>query len=159
MPNNLEYRSEEVQELLTKVPPFAIRWGISVFLSVIIFLLSLSYLIKVPEKVEGVFVLNTKDQGVITVPVKSTGVISKGQQVILEFDNYPYEEFGVVGSEVKELQFKEDNNQYVAFTEPIKEMESSYGKRLKRLPLMKGRASIITRDNRLLFKFLPFLNF
>ena len=52
MPNKLEdieLRSEEVQEILAKVPHWMLRWGNVLFLSLILMLLFLSWLIKYPD--------------------------------------------------------------------------------------------------------------
>ena len=52
MPNKLEdieIRSEEVQEILTKVPHWMIRWGNVLFLFLIIMLLFISWFIKYPD--------------------------------------------------------------------------------------------------------------
>ncbi|WP_338731529.1 HlyD family secretion protein [Mangrovimonas cancribranchiae] len=47
--DNIELRSEEVQEILTKVPHWMIRWGNMLFLSLIILLLLISWFVKYPD--------------------------------------------------------------------------------------------------------------
>ncbi|MCX2681952.1 HlyD family efflux transporter periplasmic adaptor subunit [Galbibacter sp. EGI 63066] len=62
MPNTLddiELRSEEVQEILTKVPNWMIRWGSLLFLTLIILLLFLSWLIKYPDVIASQAVITT----------------------------------------------------------------------------------------------------
>ena len=46
---DIELRSEEVQEILTKVPNWMIRWGNTLFLFLIVLLLALSWLVKYPD--------------------------------------------------------------------------------------------------------------
>ena len=46
---NIELRSEEVQEILTKVPHWMIRWGNVLFLALIIMLLLISWFVKYPD--------------------------------------------------------------------------------------------------------------
>ncbi|WP_010178900.1 HlyD family secretion protein [Aquimarina agarilytica] len=48
---HIELRSEEVQELLTKVPHWMIRWGSVLFFILIVLLLLISYLVKYPDSI------------------------------------------------------------------------------------------------------------
>ena len=47
--NDIELRSEEVQEILTTVPHWLIRWGNVLFLTLILLLLFLSWFVKYPD--------------------------------------------------------------------------------------------------------------
>ena len=47
--DNIELRSEEVQEILTKVPHWMIRWGNVLFLTLILMLFSISWFVKYPD--------------------------------------------------------------------------------------------------------------
>lgn len=51
--NNIELHSEEVQEILTAVPNWMIRWGNSVVLVFIIGLLAMSWFVKYPDVIES----------------------------------------------------------------------------------------------------------
>lgn len=55
-----EIRSDEVQEVLSHVPNWMIRWGISLIFGLILLALFLSWLIKYPEVVQGEVVLTTE---------------------------------------------------------------------------------------------------
>jgi len=62
MPNNLdniELRSEEVQEILTRVPHWMIRWGNVLFLFLIIMLLMITWFVKYPDIISGSAILTT----------------------------------------------------------------------------------------------------
>lgn len=61
MPNNLELnlRSEEVQEILTRVPNWMIRWGSVVVLFIILSLFFISWLIKYPDVISTQIVITT----------------------------------------------------------------------------------------------------
>ena len=74
--NNIELRSEEVQEILTKVPHWMIRWGNVLFLSLIIMLLAMSWFIKYPDIITSKAIITTQ------VPpqkeyAKTTGKLAK----------------------------------------------------------------------------------
>ena len=47
--DNIELRSEEVQEILEKVPHWMIRWGNVLFLALIVLLLVISWFVKYPD--------------------------------------------------------------------------------------------------------------
>jgi multidrug resistance efflux pump len=56
---SFELRSEEVQELLTRVPHWLIRWGSVVVLTILIMLLLISYIVKYPDIVNSDIVITT----------------------------------------------------------------------------------------------------
>jgi multidrug resistance efflux pump len=63
MSNNLEdidLRSEEVQEILTKVPHWMIRWGNVLFLGLIIMVLFMSWFVKYPDIIPSEVLITTQ---------------------------------------------------------------------------------------------------
>ncbi|MFH7000937.1 HlyD family secretion protein [Flavobacterium bizetiae] len=58
--NTLELRSEEVQDILTKVPHWMIRWGTILIFAIIIALFYISWFIKYPDIVNTEIVITTK---------------------------------------------------------------------------------------------------
>lgn len=73
---HIELRSEEVQEILTKVPHWMIRWGNVVILTVLLSLLLMSWVVKYPDIVTSEITITTQipPQRLIT---KSSGRIEK----------------------------------------------------------------------------------
>jgi multidrug resistance efflux pump len=71
---SFELRSEEVQEILTRVPHWLIRWGSVVVLTILVMLLLVSWIIKYPDIVgsEIVITTNTPPQKLIA---KTSGKI------------------------------------------------------------------------------------
>ena len=57
--NDIELRSEEVQEILTKVPNWMIRWGNTLLLVLIIMLLAISWFIKYPDEIGAQVMITT----------------------------------------------------------------------------------------------------
>ena len=57
---DIELRSEEVQEILTKVPSWMIRWGNTLFFFLIVMLLALSWLVKYPDIITSEAIITTK---------------------------------------------------------------------------------------------------
>lgn len=62
MPNNneIEVRSEEVQEILSYVPHWMIRWGNTLFFILIIMLLFISWFIKYPDVINAEVIVTTQ---------------------------------------------------------------------------------------------------
>jgi len=58
--NEIEIRSEEVHEILSHVPNWMIRWGITLIFILVIMLLVLSWVIKYPDVVQGKLTLTTE---------------------------------------------------------------------------------------------------
>lgn len=75
-PDNLELRSEEVQEILTKPPQWLIRWGISLIFVFTLIIISLSFLIRYPDLVTAK-VLVTTIQPIEKVNARYTGQIDQ----------------------------------------------------------------------------------
>lgn len=57
---SIDLRSEEVQEILTRVPNWMIRWGSALFLVMILVLLFIAWLIKYPDIIVAEAVLTTE---------------------------------------------------------------------------------------------------
>ncbi|WP_447635029.1 HlyD family secretion protein [Flavobacterium microcysteis] len=78
MPDNkhIELRSEDVQEILTKVPHWMIRWGNVVILTVLLSLLIMSWVVRYPDIITSEITITTQipPQRLIT---KSSGRIEK----------------------------------------------------------------------------------
>lgn len=58
---SIELRSEEVQEVMSTIPPWILRWGIMVLLLIVILLLIGSYLFKYPDMVEAEITVSTRN--------------------------------------------------------------------------------------------------
>ncbi|WP_299534838.1 HlyD family efflux transporter periplasmic adaptor subunit [Ulvibacterium sp.] len=69
--DNIKLRSEEVQEILTRVPHWMIRWGSTLFLSLIVLVLAISWFIKYPDLIMSQAIITTK-----TPPQKEFAMVS-----------------------------------------------------------------------------------
>lgn len=75
---SFELRSEEVQDLLTRVPHWLIRWGSVVVLTILLMLLLISWIVKYPDIVNSDIVITTN-----VPPQKLIAKISGKIEVIL----------------------------------------------------------------------------
>ena len=76
MEENLEVRSEEVQEILGTPPSWIVRWGTTVIIASLIALFCLSWAFKFPEKVDARVTITTL-QPPIPVIAPNEGYISE----------------------------------------------------------------------------------
>ena len=85
MPNsdiNLSLRSEQIQELLTAVPHWPIRWGNTIILIIILGLLAMSWLFKYPDIISAQALITSE-----IPPVKKFAKTTGKLQAILVEDN------------------------------------------------------------------------
>lgn len=80
----IDLRSEEVQEILTKVPHWMIRWGNVLFLGLILMLLGISWFVKYPDVILSEAVITTQ-----IPPQKEFAKISGTIDAILVKDDEP----------------------------------------------------------------------
>jgi multidrug resistance efflux pump len=78
MPENkdIEIRSDEVQEILSAVPNWMIRWGITLVFGLILMLVFISWFIKYPDVIQGQVILTT-EQPPVKLVSKTNGYIEQ----------------------------------------------------------------------------------
>tara|TARA_B100000508_G_C11374570_1_gene235440 strand:+ start:398 stop:757 length:360 start_codon:yes stop_codon:yes gene_type:complete len=72
----VEVRSEEVQEVLSHIPSWMVRWGITLIFVLILLVISLSWFIKYPDLIQGQVVL-TSEQPPSRLVSQTNGYIEK----------------------------------------------------------------------------------
>ena len=104
IPKIEQIRSDEVQEIISAVPSWMIRWGITLIFGLIVMLVGLSWLIKYPDIIFGNATLTTleppvklvvKSSGKLTNILAEDGSIVEKNQVIAEMEN-PVTQDGIV---------------------------------------------------------------
>lgn len=102
-----ELRSEEAQELLSNAPPWAVRWGNTVFLFILLGILGLSFVIKYPEVITAPFRL-TSDDVPKPVVAKISGrlvkITTKENQQVARGQILAYIESNALHQEVLDLE-------------------------------------------------------
>jgi multidrug efflux pump subunit AcrA (membrane-fusion protein) len=148
MPENqeIEIRSDEVQEILSHVPSWMIRWGITVILVLILMVLAMSYVIKYPDVVSAQAIVTTeqpplrlvnKVSGQITTLHVLDGTQVQAGDVIAEMEN-PVPE-GVVLAFTEHLENIKNaqdsgnlaNYQLIEFNQPLGEWQQNYNELIR----------------------------
>lgn len=73
---NVEEQSEEVQDILSHVPNWLIRWGVTVIFSILVLLFAMAWVIQYPDTLSGTATLSTKRPSVKVVS-KTSGELVK----------------------------------------------------------------------------------
>jgi hypothetical protein len=156
-----EIRSEAVQEILSFVPHWIIRWGITVILFTVAVILAVSWFMSYPDIIPTRITLTTKNvmnivptsqeiTGTVRIPVHSFDKVKCGQKVNIKFDNYPYTQYGVVNGKVISISEVPKDNYYSAEVSITGGLVTNYKKNIFFEQGMQGDAEIITDDRRLL---------
>ncbi|MFM8913314.1 MAG: HlyD family secretion protein [Flammeovirgaceae bacterium] len=101
MEKEIELRSEEVQDIITQMPGWLLRWGITLIFVLFIGLLAISWFIKYPDVIKATVVVTTnpapinlvsRTSGKILLLKKQNEHIEKGVVVALLQSNASYED-------------------------------------------------------------------
>lgn len=90
----------------------------------------------------------------IQIPIQSSGKVKTGQRVIIKLDDYPHMEYGLLYGNIKKISLVPENNYYFADIELPSKLITSYGTDISQKNEYKGEGEIITRNQRLLLKFI-----
>lgn len=159
---NIELRSEKVRNIIGQIPSRIIRSGITVIFIIVIFLLTGSYFFHYPDKVEGTAYLHSDSINLffakVNVPYRCIGKISKGQNVNIELEGYPVNNFGLLKGSITEVlpfPLEENGESYFIVQAKLNNgMKSTQNKSIPFYLNLKGNAKIIVGKQRLLEKLL-----
>ncbi|MCL7752481.1 HlyD family efflux transporter periplasmic adaptor subunit [Polaribacter sp. Z022] len=136
---DIELRSEEVQEILSRVPNWMIRWGNTLFLLLIVMLLLLSWFVKYPDVITSDAIITTKippqkefarTTGKIdTLFVKDTQIVFDNQPLAIIENTANYKDVFFLKSIIDTIKVQKENFSFPINKIPILflgDIESSY---------------------------------
>jgi multidrug resistance efflux pump len=88
------------------------------------------------------------------VPSSGIGKVETGQKVNIKLSGFPYMEHGILTGEVSAVSLVPEENSYIVEIRVNDKMQSTYREQLRLVQEMEGTADIITRENRLLVRFI-----
>ena len=137
--DTFELRSEEVQDILTKVPHWMIRWGTVLIFAIIFMLFFISWFIKYPDVVNTEIVITTnippekivsKSSGRIEVIlVKNRAVVSKGTTLAIIENTANYKDVFLLKSIVENYNINDPKKAFpfaVLKNSQLGEIESAF---------------------------------
>ncbi len=158
--DEISLRSEEVQEIMGRVPSWIERWGITVIAMLLVVILAGAALFPYPDTLTGRFSfvpyngMNKKQPvGYAMLPALGIGQVKKGQDVKIRLENYPDREFGYLTGRVHGIaNIPDENGLYqvdILFPDGLKTSEEIL---LPANSQMMGTAEIVVADKRLIDK-------
>jgi hypothetical protein len=153
--NEIQLRSPEINEIISSPPKSIVRWGSSIILLIILFLLTGSYFLSFPDKIFAeTTIINDKSRKYIALLKFNNsgfGKVCKGQKVIIKIDGFPYMEFGSIkGIIMSSGVINKSERAIIAMALLDYPLITNYGKRIDFSGELTGSAEIITREISLL---------
>ncbi len=108
--------------------------------------------VKVNTELFQVFETNSSYVGTLTIPQDNSGKVKIGQRVLIKFQSYPFEEYGMVEGNISSFPqlSTQDNKLFFAFVELPNGLTTNHNKILAYNYGMAASAEIITEDLRLI---------
>ncbi len=108
--------------------------------------------VKVNTELFQVFETNSSYVGTLTIPQDNSGKVKIGQRVLIKFQSYPFEEYGMVEGNISSLPqlSTQDNKLFFAFVELPQGLKTNHNKQLTYNYGMTASAEIVTEDLRLI---------
>lgn len=106
--------------------------------------------IKEGAEVMAIIPPNATDMvGLASLAMSGSGKVKEGQRVVIKFDSYPYQQYGVVEGRVAQKALLPKNDKVLSVrVELPKGLVTSYNQTLKFEQQMQGTAEIITEERR-----------
>jgi hypothetical protein len=94
--------------------------------------------------------------GKISLPLFGSGKVKYGQEIIIKFDNFPFQEYGTISGKIKSISEMPIQNVFMVNVSLPDSLKTNFGKLLEFKQNMSGTSEIITEDynlfERLFFK-------
>jgi hypothetical protein len=158
--DEISLHSNEVHDLLGRVPSWIIRNGMIMVVIVLLILFAGSWMFKYPDIISAPVVVSvdvndtTKFTGLAKLKQNFAGRVKVGQQVNLKFVSYPYMEFGQLKGIVSKISSIPTGDYYALEVGLPSKLISTYGKKLEFRHELNGTAEIITEDQSLFERIL-----
>jgi len=169
----IELRSEEFQEIVAQSPRWIIRSGITLVFGFLIVFFAGSYFFSYPDLVEAKILICSADSvnqsvadsignkphhsriyGKILLSMAQSRKVVVGQDVNIVLDDYPAMEFGAIEGRVTNILPIHNTSNFLAEVSFLNSRYTRNKKIVELYPEMKGSATIITHDIRLIERFV-----
>lgn len=110
--------SDDVQDIITAVPSWILRWGITIFFIILAMLIGLTALISYPDIVKAPLKIVSPDTSVtilrpdsgdvnflgeMTISQHSIDKVKEGQLVLVKLHSFPFEKYGILKGKIDYL--------------------------------------------------------
>ncbi len=145
--------SEEVQEIMGKMPHWIIRSGITLIGIIILCLIAGAWFFRYPDTVPAHVTVITRGQAYYVtaeVAAADTWKIKAGQKVLIRLEAYPYEEFGLLEGRIAAQAGILTGSTYSVGIRLDAPFFTSRGREIPQQPRLHGRAEILMEKQSLL---------
>ncbi|QJB32478.1 HlyD family efflux transporter periplasmic adaptor subunit [Chitinophaga oryzae] len=152
-----EVRSEEVQEIMGKMPPWMVRSGITMIGIAMVLALTGAWFFRYPDVLPMPVRVTPQERSFIVqghIPAADAWRIKAGQQVMLRLTAYPSDTYGLLPGTVTSDAVAETDSSFRVEVKLTQGMLSTSGKQIPVQPVLTGTAEIMTDDKSLLQRIL-----
>ena len=143
----------ELEAFISKRPPYFVRWGTVYFFILLILIATVCRFIPYPERVTARGRLNTSAYLEMLIPTYNFSKVKTGQEVIIKFQAYPFEQFGSVTGRITYINTTATDSGFLARVTLPKGLYTSYNRSLQYQKGLLARAEIIIENRSLLERF------
>lgn len=119
-----------------------------------------NYFVKTGDPVFSIVPSNSEIHAQVAIPNAGAGKVTRGQEVIIKLDDYPYTEYGSIRGVVKEISLVANTERtqegsmdnYLITVALPDQLTTNYGEKLVFRYELKGTAEIITLDRKLIHR-------
>lgn len=134
--NTFTEHSNEIDDIISKRPPFFVRWGIPIFLALLLLLITTTWFIKYPEIIQGSAVLTGDNAPKEIVPKQSgrlTALFVKNNQQVKQGDIIGWLESNAATQAVIDLSKKLESSTELLGQSNATAISSMFNQRFKNL--------------------------
>lgn len=152
----IEIYSDEVQEVMNRIPPAILRYGMVTITAILVLLLAGSTLFRYPDTMKAAFSLTlhedsaTAIESYASVPMASAGKVVLGQRVLIRLDGCPEGLPELFEGTVKSISpYPDGNGNYLLEVELREEIYRCLDENPPLIRKMTGTADIVLRERSL----------
>ncbi len=145
------HHSDEIDEIITKVPSWILRWGITIFGGIALMAVGLSAVIRYPDTTKTAIRFQSTPKeiyGLIAVREDNSARLKIGQPVIIGLKFYPAKDYGRLRGVISFIPDAPNSQGF--FIINIKLNNTHLKPPIKPKDWMTGNAEIITQDKTIL---------
>jgi hypothetical protein len=140
--------SQEVEDILSKTPNWITRWGITIIILVIAFIILISNFIIFPDYLSTKATISSTDGANfnvnIVIPQAAIMTIDSQATYILRFESYPFQEYGIYKSKIQCISRNVIKNECFIITAQIpKRIKTSMNKEIILVDMQKADCDMI----------------
>jgi hypothetical protein len=146
-------RSEEVQEIMGRMPPWILRSGITLIALLVLAAFVAAWFFRYPEVVSANVVMLQDHSSYIVqgaMPASGAWKVKSGQKALIRLTAYPYEEYGLLQGTVQLTRANVADTNFQVSIRLDHQLFTTTGKEIPVQPRLDGTAEIMTEDKSVL---------